>query len=137
VNVTLLLCDAAAESNGKLFVLGGGWSLAAADTPINMALAILVAVPWDQTNKRFTIMAKLMTEDGAPVYANAQEVVAQGQLEVGRPPGVKPGSDLNTPLAMTFNGIAVPEGGYRWELWIDDSMIATAPFRTIKGGPQA
>jgi hypothetical protein len=134
VNVTLLLCDAAAVSDGKLFILGGGWSFVAAETPFNMALAILVAVPWDETNKRFEIAAKLMTEDGELVQVNDQEVVATGQMEVGRPPGVKPGSDLNAPIAFTFNGVNLLVGGYRWELLIDGKQKAIAPFRAQAGG---
>jgi hypothetical protein len=134
VNVTLLLCDAAAASDGKLFVLGGGWSFVSAETPFNMALAILIAVPWDQANRRIEVTAKLMDDDGDPVQVNDQDILAVGQLEVGRPPGVKPGSDLNAPLALTFNGMALPAGGYRWELWIDQDLAATAPFRAIPGG---
>jgi hypothetical protein len=134
VQVTLLLCDAAQVSNGKLFVLGGGWNMLAADTPANVALAILIAVPWDQTNKQITVEAKLMTEDGEPVRVNGQVVEALGQMEVGRPAGVKPGTDMNAPLAIPFNGLALPVGGYRWEIWVDQEMSAFAPFRSMQGG---
>jgi hypothetical protein len=59
-----------------------------------------------------------------------------GQMEVGRPPGIKPGSDLNAPVAFAFNGVNLPVGGYRWELWIDDKQKAIAPFRALAGGQQ-
>jgi hypothetical protein len=133
VQVTLLLCDAAQVSNGKLFVLGGGWNMIAANTPANLALALLFAVPWDQTNKQINVEAKLMTADGEPFRIGDQAVEAMGQMEVGRPPGVKPGTDMNAPLAIPFNGIVVPPGGYRWEIWVDNEMSAFAPFRAIEG----
>ncbi len=41
----MMLCDAAAVADGKLYVHGGGWThLWAPDTPTNMALAVLIAV---------------------------------------------------------------------------------------------
>jgi len=129
LEVTLLLCDAADESNGKLYVLGGGWNTMVPDQPINMALALLIAVPWDQANRKFTVLATLMTADGQQVRMEDQDVAATGQLEVGRPVGMKPGSPLNVPFALRFNGIALPEGGYRWEVQIDGTLMATAPFR--------
>ncbi len=133
MQVTLLLCDAAQVSNGKLFVLGGGWNMVQAETPANIALAILFAVPWDQTNKQIAMEAKLMSADGEPVAINGQTVEAQGQFEVGRPPGIKPGTDMNAPLAIPFNGVALPAGGYRWEIWVDGEMSAFVPFRAMEG----
>lgn len=126
----MLLCDAADEVGGKLFVLGGGWShLALVDTPVPMALAVLIAVPWDRTNHRMTVSVKLVTDDGGQVEIEGQIVGASGQVEVGRPPGIKPGSELNLPLAFKFNGLALSQGGYRWELEIDGTQMAITPFR--------
>jgi hypothetical protein len=91
LRVTLLLCDAAEEVGGKLYILGGGWALLQApDTPLNMALAILIAVPWDQANEEHDVEAVLVTDDGERVQIEAQEVSASGQFEAGRPPGLKP-----------------------------------------------
>lgn len=132
MEVTLLLCDSADEVGGKLYVLGGGWSLLQApNTPVNMALAILIAVPWDQANRRHTVAARLMTDDGEPFTMGDQQVVASGELEVGRPAGMKPGFPLNTPVALKFNGLVMPPGGYRWEFEVDGTIMATAPFRVI------
>ena len=134
VRVTLLLCDAADEVGGKLYVLGGGWSLLhAPDTPLNMALAILISVPWDQANRQHSVDAMLVTDDGERVQVEGQEVAASGQFEAGRPPGMKPGMDLNVPFALKFNGIALGVGGYRWEVAIDGTQEAIAPFRVLPG----
>ena len=125
----LLLCDAAQESGGKLYILGGGWSGVAADIPFNMALAILIAVPWDQTNRQVTADIRLMTADGDPVEVDGNVVQASVAFEVGRPPGTKPGASFNTPLTIAFNAMRLEAGGYRFELEIDREPTATAPFR--------
>ena len=39
MKITLLLCDHAQEVGGKLYVLGGGWSIYRG-TPVTMALAV-------------------------------------------------------------------------------------------------
>jgi hypothetical protein len=132
----MLLCDAAEQVGGKLYILGGGWSIIwIPRVPINMALAVKIAVPWDQTNRPVRLKAMLMTADGEPVDFGEGPVEAGGEATVGRPPHVKPGTPLDLPFALTFAGIALEPGGYRWELEVDGKMAATAPFRVMEGIP--
>lgn len=134
MRATLVLCDGAAVADGKLFVLGGGWSLIhVPNAPVNMALAILVSVPWDQANQRHSVEAKLMTDDGEQVSIDGNDVAASGDIEVGRPAGLKPGIDLNLPMALEFNGVVLAPGGYRWELSVDGTQMAFTPFRVLEG----
>jgi hypothetical protein len=134
MDVTMLLCDAAQEVGGKLYVLGGGWSVQRQpNVPTNMALAIKIAVPWDQTNRPISLRAVLMTEDGEEVDGGEGPIFAEGQATVGRPPDVKPGTPIDLPVALTFAGVALPPGGYRWELHIDGTMVASNPFRVMPG----
>jgi hypothetical protein len=42
---------------------------------------------------------------------------------------VKPGSTLNTPLAINFNALVLEPGGYEWRLEVDDALVARKPFR--------
>ena len=44
MKVTMLLADAAQAVNGKLYILGGGWSVAGPD-PTPMAIALKMEVP--------------------------------------------------------------------------------------------
>jgi hypothetical protein len=130
MEVTMLLCDAADEVGGKLYVLGGGWThLHAVGQPTNMALAVLLQVPWDETNRKHNIEAELLTEDGQPVNMGGLVVRAEGQIEVGRPAGIKPGSPINAPFALSFPGIALPAGGYFWALKINGDPLARAAFQ--------
>ena len=63
MKTTLLLCDNAQEVAGKLYVLGGGWSIYRG-SPVSMALAVKIAVPWDAANVPHDFAARLVTEDG-------------------------------------------------------------------------
>jgi hypothetical protein len=133
IDVVMLLCDAAETANGKLYVLGGGWSqVLLPNTPFAMALAVKLAIPWDQANTRFTIEARLITEDGEPALTpEGDPIHAEGQIEVGRPPGLKPGEALDAPFVLSFT-VVLPPGGYVWELLIAppaDYVAARAAFR--------
>jgi hypothetical protein len=124
----MLLCDAADQVGGKLYVLGGGWTHAVTSNPLNMGLGVVMAVPWDRTNERHQIQVELLTEDGALVNIGGQPVGAGGQIEVGRPAGTKAGSDLNAVLAFQFNGLPLVPGGYVWQLRVGDEVEARTPF---------
>jgi hypothetical protein len=130
MDVTMLLCDAADESGGKLYVLGGGWSIIRGQ-PSPMALAIKMSVPWDQANHPFSIKTMLVTDDGEPVPGPDSEdpLVVEGTVEVGRPTGLKPGTPLDTPFVLSFPPLPLEPGGYVWELEIDGTTMARAPFR--------
>lgn len=126
----MLLCDAADEVGGKLYIMGGGWThLLQADVPTSMALAVVLSVDWNETNERHQVEAALRTDDGEQVKAGDQPVVQAGQIEVGRPAGLKPGSAISVPVAMSFHGLALPAGGYVWELRVGSDTKARAPFR--------
>jgi hypothetical protein len=132
MDVTLLICDSAEAVNGKLYILGGGWNmLYAPGTPVRIALAILIAVPWDETNQRREMRIELVTSDGVQVLLNGQEVAANAEFDIGRPPGVKPGSTLNAPFAINFDGLMLDEGGYEFVVRIGDAIAARRPFQVL------
>lgn len=120
----MMLADAAQSVGGKLYILGGGWSITGPG-PSNIAIAIKVEVPWDQTNQRHTWKLDLADEDGQlcqlPSDDGTRPLVLTGDFEVGRPPGVPPGSPIDWSFAINLNGLPVPPGG-RWvfRLWINE-----------------
>jgi hypothetical protein len=137
MEATLLLCDHAEAIGGKLYINGGGWNvLLRPGVPVNISLAILIEVSWDEANEQHRLRAYLLTEDGEPVAApHGEPLEVDGGFEVGRPPGVKPGSTLNTPLAINFNALTLEPGGYEWRLEVDDALVARKPFRVATGAP--
>jgi hypothetical protein len=132
MEVSMLLCDAAAVAEGKLYIHGAGWSiLRQPNVPTPMALAIKLSIPWDQTNEPHQITARLLTEGGDEVDLGAGPIMAQGELKVGPPPGLKRGTPIDAPLALTFGPLALDAGGYVWELDIDGTEMSRAPFRVM------
>jgi hypothetical protein len=130
MEATMLLCDHAQVANEKLYVLGGGWKIVGSpDTPFPAALAVLLEIPWTATNERHDLQVQLVDDDGDQVSFGDIPVLTQAQFEVGRPPGVKPGSSLNQPMVFKFDGMPLPAGGYVFELSVDGTVIARTPFR--------
>ena len=128
----MLLCDSAAAVEGKLYVLGGGWSqILEVGIPVNMGLAIKVAVPWDRTNENHNLVVRLVTADGEAVRLGDQNepVQATADFEIGRPPGLAPGTQLEAVFAPNFIGLVLDPDGYVWELEINGEILARAPFR--------
>ena len=131
----LLLCDYAEAINGKLYITGGGWTICAPGLR-NMSVAIRIFVPWADANARHKLALLLQDDNGNTVAFGdpANEVKNEGSFEVGRPPGIPEGTELDVPLVFTFNGLVLePEKGYRWQLEIDDEPTQRVSFRTLSG----
>jgi hypothetical protein len=132
MKATMLLADYAQVSDGKLTIVGGGWSVTGPE-PAPFGIAILIQVPWDQANVRHTMRLELLDSDGAPVTVEGDETEDGDDadeepivffddvvFEVGRPPGLKPGTPLDFPVAVNSGPLPIPAGGrYEWRLTID------------------
>jgi hypothetical protein len=119
----MLLADAAQAVDGKLYILGGGWSVIGPE-PSPMAIAIKIEVPWSETNQPHPWHLQLVDGDGQPVMAQTPEgerpVVVGGQFEVGRPAGIVPGTPIDVPMAIGLGALPLPAGRRLvWQLFID------------------
>jgi hypothetical protein len=120
MRVTMMLADAAQEVNGKLYVLGGGWSVTGPVLP-PMALALKLDVPWSAANQAHEFLLVLVDADGHPVRVGGDDadVRAGGTFEVGRPQGLPAGTDIDFAFAVTVPSLPLAAGRYAWQLWID------------------
>jgi hypothetical protein len=66
MKVTMLLADSVQAVEGKLYILGGGWSITGPQ-PTPMAIALKVDVTWTEANTPHTVQLDLFNEDGQPV----------------------------------------------------------------------
>ncbi len=128
MRVTMLLADAAQAVGGKLYVLGGGWSVIG-PSPSPMAIAIKIDVPWGESDVRHRWVLDLVDQDGRPVVSAAPDgpepVQISGEFQVGRPPGLAEGTPIDLPLAISVGPLTLPAGTRCvWQLSIDG---ATAP----------
>jgi hypothetical protein len=124
VEATILLCDAAEAINGKLYVLGGGWSLTG-PAPALSALAIKLDVPWTEANRKILVLIELVDADSQPFVVQdplgePQPIKIGIEVEVGRPPGLLPGTPLDATLAFNVPPLPLSPGKrYTWRLSID------------------
>ncbi|HXG75169.1 MAG TPA: hypothetical protein VNJ53_01230 [Gaiellaceae bacterium] len=134
MKATILLADYAVVADGKLTIVGGGWSQTGPE-PVPFGIALLIQVPWDQANTPHTFQVELVDADGAPVSFETDEgeeqpVAFGGDFEVGRPPGIKPGTPLDFPVAVNSTPLPLEPGRYEWRLTIDGESRSdwTLPF---------
>jgi hypothetical protein len=123
LRATLLLADSAQAVEGKLYILGGGWSVTGPQ-PVPMAIALKVDVPWDQSNTRHRWRLELIDADGQPVLLGEEgkqtPVEIEQEFEIGRPAGVKPGTALDFVVAINIQPLPLEPGRqYAWRLTID------------------
>ena len=116
-----MLCDHAQVADGRLFINGGGISrFHGPGLPPGTSLAMLMLVPWENTNAPITIDLQLLTQDGQPVPdPGGSPIHIQVQTEVGRPPGIEPGVPIDLPLTFQVGGLRLPSGRYTWRLSVD------------------
>jgi hypothetical protein len=124
MKVTMILADYAQVADGKLTIVGGGWSVTG-PLPTPFAIALLFEVPWDQANVKHRFRLDLVDSDGHMVFMPAAEesedpVALEGEFETGRPRAHTPGTTLSVPIAFNLPGPPIPPGGrYEWRLTVN------------------
>jgi hypothetical protein len=112
---SLMLANHAEAINGLLYISGGGWSelwrgdLLPDKPPPNshFGIAMSVLVPWTETNRQHPFTIHIEGEDG-------QELArVDGGVEMGRPPGMPPGTDQRGVLAVAVDVQFPGPGGYQ------------------------
>ncbi len=128
-----IIADGAQESNGKLYVLGGGWdTIFSAAYPMQWAavsLAIKLVIPWNLAGEPHELVVDLVNDDGVPALPESPKL----QFNVGRPHNADPGDDVSMPFTLTLNQITLPRTGrYTFLLRIDGAIIARTSFRATR-----
>jgi hypothetical protein len=140
----MMLCDAAQVADGKLFILGGGWSLIGPD-PMPSAIAIKVDVDWNEAGRPHHWELFLVDEDGRPIIVEGPEgpqpIEVRGDFEVARPDGVPEGSPVDVAVAVNFSPLPLTHSTrFTWHLTIDGESqndwqltFSTRPAREAAG----
>jgi hypothetical protein len=119
----VLLCDAAQpEPSGKVHMLGAGWSITSSPTALS-AVVVLIKVPWDRANQKLDTSLALEDADGQPAPGAPS---AAGTIEVGRPPGLDPGTPIDASFSVTVPSLPLPPGRYTWRFKIAGQEFTTS-----------
>jgi hypothetical protein len=121
VQVLMLLADNAQIADGKLYILGGGWSITGPD-PTPSAVAIKLNIDRHEVDRVHHWELVLEDADGAPVLIGdeRQPVEVRGEFTVGAPQGVPEGTPVDFPMALTLPPIPLaPASRYQWRLFVD------------------
>ena len=123
VKATLILCDSAQVADGKLFIMGGGWSMTGPD-PVPSAIAMKIDVGWHEAEDAHHWELFLEDADGRPVLVatpeGEQPVQVMGDFQTGRPTDVPEGSPVDVALAVNLGPLPLPTGSrFSWRLVID------------------
>ena len=119
----MMLSDHAQAVGGKLYIMGGGWSITGPD-PAPGAIAMDVKVPWDEREVQHALLLELVDSDGAPVLVQTPQGVKpltiEATLALQGPFEVKPGTPLDAPFAINYGPLPIPPGGrYEWRLSVN------------------
>ncbi|HLJ66116.1 MAG TPA: hypothetical protein VKX16_01990 [Chloroflexota bacterium] len=110
-----MLCDSAQTTqDGKIYILGGGWSQIAQIVPVSdadeapptvFAIAASFLIDWNDANRPFAIRVAIEPQDELPpIYE------AHAQVTAGRSPQAIPGDPLRVLIALPVV-IRFPSGG--------------------------
>lgn len=126
IRVQLMLADYAQVAAGKLFISGAGWNLRA-PSPGPISIAGTICVPWDLANRRHELELALVDEDDHPVVVptplGQQDYVLRAQFEVGRPPGLRIGTELLGPFAIQLLLPQLEPRRYRFRVSINGTIV--------------
>ena len=132
----MLLCDSAQVADGKLFILGGGWSVTGPQ-PVPSAVAIKLEVDWHELSREHHWELFLEDADGGPVMIDTPEgeqpVEMRGDFAVGQPQGVPEGSPVDVPMAVNLGPLQLaPASRYTWRFVVDGESLpgASVSFAT-------
>jgi hypothetical protein len=123
MNVLMLLADSAQVSEGKLYILGGGWTLTG-PYPAPQALAIKFIVDSHELNVAHHWEVVLEDADGRPIIVDTpdgpQPVEVRGDFQAGEPEGALPGTPVDVPIAINFGPLPLaPASRFVWRVVID------------------
>ncbi len=113
MKVRLLLAHSAEVQQGLLYALGVGWTQFGPG-PAPFAVAALVEVTWEETNRPYRFEIVFEDADGLPLLvptpAGDQQIRIGADFVAGRPPDGAPGTSFTLPVAIPMAPVPFPPG---------------------------
>lgn len=144
MKATIILADFAQVVAGKLYIMGGGWSVTEPKLA-QSAIAGKIEVPYAETNKKHALKIELLDSDQKPVLVptakESSPLVIGGEFTVGNSPDLPAGTPSDVPFAFSIRPLSLEPGKkYIWKLSIDantkedwqmDFFTRTAPMPPV------
>ena len=127
----LLLADGAHVAGDKLYVLGGGWTVIwARQFPVehSATIALGMMVDWNETNEKHQIEGVLLSDDGQVI----DDPLFRGDFEIGKPPGIPPGTAQRFMAAVPVTFRLEKEGGYVVSFRVDGTELRRSVFTAVQ-----
>lgn len=143
VGVQALLAESVAVADGRLFVLGAGWT----DLPVpslpfrpgRLGIGLLLSIPHSRAGERIQLAIRVEGPRGDPVplaHADSDDLVAEmeGSL-VAEPVPDAPLLEFQVvPLGFNLDGVRLEsEGVHALVIEVDGAMAARLPFVVTVG----
>jgi hypothetical protein len=138
VRMFVIADHAATASDGKLYLNGAGVDQvivpeSARRLPTPLYLAIRIRVPWHMTSESLRLRVRALDSDRRPF---GPDPLVDGQMEVGRAPGARPGDELAFNVAVQISGMAIPDSGpIHFHLELAEHVLAVLPLKVNVRGP--
>jgi hypothetical protein len=122
--VTMFLAEHAQVAEGKLNVIGGGWTVIG-QPQVPYYIAMLIEMPWSSAGVKHTVKLELIDDEGRPVTVetpegNEEPVVIAGQFDVAPALGTKRGTPLVLPSAVAVPPYPLTPGArFEWRLEVN------------------
>lgn len=143
MELNAILCNSAEVQNNLLYLIGGGIDRTfippGASAPYNVvvALGMTLTVPWTQTNQQHTLTVTLVDADDHGVQVPTgpetfEDLRAEMQFNLGRPPQLQTGEEQTVSLAVSFPGLPIASlGRYFFVVTVDGTEMKRLPFSLV------
>lgn len=133
ISVAMILASVAQVQEGRLIVVGGGWSVRHPEPEGTAAIGLMLYVPREMLGK--TISTRVVLEDAASGEEVAVVPLKEDDEPMGDPAGIEIQGDITptglddpaltsplvVPLAATLPPFRLPPGQeFRWQLYLDE-----------------
>ena len=129
--ILLITADAASISDGKINMLGAGWTRISSGLA-NFCVVVRIDIPWTMTNSDLDWSLDLTDQDGQ-IYEPTEssgKLHLEGQVQVGRPTDLAQGASLEAPLVIPFIQLPLRPGPLEWRFQVANT-VAKYPFAVI------
>jgi hypothetical protein len=127
----LVLADSAQIVGNKLYLLGGGWDVLTVGStfPVQQRCSVAASyrVPWNETNEKHVVEIEVVNDDGDSL------ATVQGQVEVGRPAGIPPGTDQRAQIAADMVIQIEKATSFAIIARIEGVEVGRTSFRVVSG----